>query len=267
MSALRVLAIISVAVLLCACHRSANPPATKDWVPQSGTQRAPPADTKAAAPLAPGGIRVLTVIVRQESSQTPIAADVFRKSDMNDVFVSVDSTGRAAPNKSCSNTDSFVANPKTAAYLQIEPLPCAATLDFELPSAETTYALVVKGDDAMKSGNFGAAQQFYSLAAERFKVSQPAQYTLLQNKARNAAGQALKISAPTVEKDGDEKLSVETQNKLKEFQIRKNITPSGELDTLTQQALSGTSNKDAIESARQVPAERIRALTQLQPGK
>lgn len=266
MNAFRVFAVLGVAALLCACNKNTSPPATRGWVPQSDAQGTTPVAAKPAPPPVAGGVRVLTVIVRQESSQAPIAAEVFRKSDMNDVFVSVDSTGRATPNKACSDTDSFVATPKTAAYLQIEPLPCSATLDFELPSAETTYALVVKGDDAMNSGNFAAAQQFYSLAAERFKVSQPAQYTLLQNKARNAAGQALKISAPTVKKDGDEKLSVETQNKLKEFQVRKNITPSGELDSLTQQALSGTTSKAAVESARQVPAERIRALT-LQPGK
>ena len=207
------------------------------------------------------------VLVRQESSQTPIAADIYRKSDMSNVFVSVDSSGRAEPNKTCSDNDTFVATPKTPAYLQIDPRQCAATLDFELPSVETTYALVIKGDDAEKSGNFAAAQQFYSLAAERFRVSQPAQYAVLQSKAHAAAAQVLKVEKPTTRVNGKEMLTPEMQAKLKAVQSSAHISPSGVLDERTQQVLSNTTSKAAVESARQVPPERIHALMQVQPGK
>jgi hypothetical protein len=71
---------------------------------------------------------------------------------------------------------------------------------------------------------------------------------------------------PTVNVDGSEKLSVETQNKLKEFQSRNGLPLSGELDPGTAQALSGMSRGDAIKSAQAVPPSRIQELTHVPAG-
>jgi len=203
---------------------------------------------------------VHTVIVRQESSQAGVAAEIYRLDDhdVRALFVTVDDSGRGAPDKLCAPDDRFVVNPRTPAYLKVEARHCAETIDFELPSAETSYALVIKGDEAAKIGDFGKAQAFYSLAASRFAVSQPAESRALQDKARIAAGRALKVAKPTVQINSEEKLTEETKEKLRAFQVRRGLDQTGVLDTPTQTALSGFTAAQAIESAHTVPPEAVK---------
>lgn len=259
MTSRRLWMMVALSVLVCGCNQNK---ATPEWAGGGpGKDQAGNAGAPATVPSAKS-VRISSVIVRQESNHNPIAADIFRQGDST-LFVSVGDSGEATLDKTCTSSDMFIVTPRVAAYLQIEPIPCSPTLDFELPSANTTYALVVQGDDAFKAGNFAAAQHYYTIAADRFAVSQPGLSSNLRSKANVAAGRALQIVNPTVQLNGNERLSVETQNKLKELQSRKGLPVTGALDEATSGKLSGMSKQDAIKNAQAVSPARIQEISRI----
>jgi hypothetical protein len=235
-------------LVLCGFVAGCQQQASSDWV-KPGTPQNPATPPVKGGPAA-HAINVQALIVRQETSQAGVAADVFKLDDSNGqvFFATVDDTGRASPGKDCAVGERFVVTPKTPAYLQMSPRPCAATIEFELSSAQAMMAVVVRADTLMTTGDFAKAQVYYSLAASRLQYSQPAEALTLQNKAHIAAGRALQIAKPTVQINNEEKFTEETKNKLRAFQSKNGLSQTGILDSPTQTALSGISPAEALKS-------------------
>jgi hypothetical protein len=227
--------------------------ASKTWV-DPATPPSPPTTVPTGGPTVQK-ISVRAVIVRQESSEKGVAADIFRLDDNNAriFFVSVDDSGSSAPGKDCTAADRFVVAPKIASYYAMNPQSCAATLDFELSSVQAMDAVIKQADNFMNAGDFAKAQVYYSLAASRLSYAQPSEARELQNKAHIAAGRALQIPKPTVQVNSEEKFTEETKNKLKAFQSKRGLGQTGVLDTPTQTALAGFSPTEALKSVRANP--------------
>jgi hypothetical protein len=240
------IALLALSVLASACGEKASTSWVEPAVPSGAKTTVTPESPTTK------NIIVGTVMVRQESSEKGVAADVFRLDDSNAqfFFVSVDDSGTSAPRKDCAAGDRFVVTPKTASYYATSPLTCAATLDFELSSVQAMDAVIKQADNLMNAGDFAKAQVYYSLAASRLSYAQPGAARELQNKAHIAAGRALQIEKPTVQVDNDEKFTEETKNKLKAFQSKHRLEQTGVLDTPTQTALAGFSPAEVLKSVR-----------------
>lgn len=262
-----------VVVVVIACNR--NEPAqdlrsAKVEPPQStataqSSKVAPPLPT-AGEPAssnvtAPGSDAMLLrrVTVREEGSARGVVARISRISpDEKQTYVSdTDQEGFAVLNHSCTTSDRFEVKPVLPVYLKVEHKRCAPELVFELISAQATYSLILLGNDAAQQKNFAQAQVFYTTAANRLQLSNPAEALLARNQANVALGKSLGIAEPTVNINGEEKLTAETRARLRVYQSTNGLAETGEFDEATSRSLSKLTSLDAIRRAQDVPPSRL----------
>jgi hypothetical protein len=213
--------------------------------------RAEPAEDGAISPLAE---TTLTIRVFREDSDTGVAADVERIEDAGARwFANVDDSGIARLAQACSAGQRFQATPKVPAFLKSPPEECASTITFRLYGTEATYQLIRVGDTAARGGDLLVAQANYGLAAERLQWAHPDKAQNLQTLASAAAGRLLGVDNPTVSVQGQETVSPETIEALKDYQRGAALPQTGRLDAATREAMTRTPPHIILRRALESP--------------
>ncbi len=213
---------------------------------------AAPAQPAAPAPVGPGGTVVESVHVAIADTGTGIPATVNLLDAAGNkaaVFARTNQQGDAQVHRPCSPYDQFQVEPAVGAYLTQDPLSCASTLSFKVYSAQVAYDLIRTGDAAFNQGLFTEAHKNYSLAAERLRVSRPAEARTTSVRAQLAAGRALGMNDVKTTTNGTLELSPGAVNKLRSFQRESSLPVTGVLDAKTSETLDQVSVKEAQRRA------------------
>jgi hypothetical protein len=171
-------------------------------------------------------------------------------------FAYTDGKGISHPNRDCSGHARLDARPKIRIYRKIRRPPyCAPEVQIVLEQAGVADHIARKGDEAAKAGQYQVASMLYSESAYRLEDTDPQVASILRRKAFISFQEAYpKIELLTYDFLQEQVvLSPEGTSFLKAIQREERLNPTGMLDTLTLQKITGQKIfphiKDAYRSA------------------